>query len=80
MVVQVASQGCRVIGHDAAGPQAVGHFKIRLFIKAPEYHLSGEGGACSFQTTLPGNPPHPCIYIVGLSSVETSWRWCSGEL
>lgn len=52
MVVQVAPQGRGVIGHDASGPQAVGHFKIRLFIKAPKYHLGGERGIVSQQLDL----------------------------
>lgn len=54
VVVQIAPQGCGIIGYDASGPQAEGHVKIRLFVKAPKYHLSREERACSFQMTLPG--------------------------
>lgn len=54
VAVQVAPQGRGVIGHDAGGPQAVGRFKIRLFVQAPEYHL-GVGGETGLFHSLAWN-------------------------
>lgn len=76
MVVQVAPQGCGVISHDASGPQTVGHFKIRLFIKAPKYHLSGERGIVSKQLDL-GLPIAPSWSEL---SVEASRSGMLGKL
>ena len=77
MVVQVAPQGCGVICHDATGPQAIGHFKIRLFIKAPKDHLRGEGGAHSFKQLYLEFPLESRWGELS-SSAETSQQWDAG--
>ena len=58
VVVQVAPQGCGVISDDAGGPQAVGCFKIRLFVKAPKDHLGRDRGAHSFTPSSWNFPVH----------------------
>lgn len=73
MVVQVAPQGRGIICNDASGPQAIGHFKIRLFIKAPKDYLSGEGRAYSFKQVYLEFPLESRGWE--LSSVEASQQW-----
>ena len=77
VVVQVAPKGCRVISYDASGSQAVGRFKIRLFIKAPKYHLVGREGLGVFQQLYLA----PGLISIGWelsSSVEASQQWGDG--